>query len=132
MKVVMYAPAGRMIAFATRYAVSTHVASSCVAPKPPAMCGRATLAIDVSSTSMNVAKVTVMAMIHGLTAGRQTSAFCKGTAAELIDESKPLYPPTPRAAATGPYSLRDRGRSSPEYVAPLLHSFRWRSPGVAG
>src|SRR5271170_7918938 len=71
MKVVMYAPAGRMIALATRYAVSTQVASSCVAPRPPAMCGRATFAIEESSTSMNVASVTVMAMIHGLIRGRQ-------------------------------------------------------------
>ncbi len=30
------------------------------------MCGSATLAIDVSNTSMNVAKVTVTAITHGL------------------------------------------------------------------
>ena len=30
------------------------------------MCGRATFAIDVSSTSMNVASVTVMAITQGL------------------------------------------------------------------
>ena len=35
------------------------------------MCGSATLAMLVSSTSMNVASVTVSAMIQGLTAGRQ-------------------------------------------------------------
>src|ERR1700722_12464093 len=34
------------------------------------MCGNATLAIAVSSNSMNVAMVTVMAMIHGLIASR--------------------------------------------------------------
>ena len=39
------------------------------------MCGRATLAMEVSSTSMNVASVTVIAMIQGLIAGRQTSAL---------------------------------------------------------
>jgi len=39
------------------------------------MCGRATLAMEVSSTSMKVASVTVMAMIHGFTAGRQVSAL---------------------------------------------------------
>ena len=33
------------------------------------MCGSETLAMLVSSTSMNVASVTVSAMIHGLTAG---------------------------------------------------------------
>src|SRR5215469_7944674 len=59
-----------MMALATRYAVRTHVASSCVAPRPPAICGSATLAMEVSSTSMNVASVTVMATIHGLTRGR--------------------------------------------------------------
>ena len=70
MNVVMYAPAGRIMALATRYAVNTQVASSCVAPRPPAMCGRATLAMEESSTSMNVARVTVMATIHGLIRGR--------------------------------------------------------------
>src|SRR3984893_2854844 len=70
MKVVMYAPAGRMTALATRYEVSTQVASSWLAPRPPAMCGRATLAMEVSSTSMKVARVTVMATTQGLTRGR--------------------------------------------------------------
>src|ERR1700679_1623816 len=60
-----------MMAFATRYAVSTQVASSCVAPSPPAICGSATFAMEESSTSMNVASVTVMATIHGLMRGRQ-------------------------------------------------------------
>src|SRR5579875_975727 len=70
MNVVMYAPAGRITALATRYAVSTQVASSWVAPRPPAMCGSATLAMEESSTSINVASVTVMATIHGFTEGR--------------------------------------------------------------
>ena len=48
--------------------VSTQVASSTVAERLPAMCGRATLATLVSSTSMNVASIPVMAMIHGLMA----------------------------------------------------------------
>ena len=34
------------------------------------MCGSATLAMLVSSTSMKVASMTVSAMIQGLTAGR--------------------------------------------------------------
>src|SRR3984957_9587974 len=59
------------MALATRYAVKTQVASSWVAPRPPAMCVRATLAIEESSTSMKVARVTVMATIHGLMRGRQ-------------------------------------------------------------
>ena len=37
------------------------------------MCGRATLAMEVSSTSMKVARVTVRAMSHGLKRGRQTA-----------------------------------------------------------
>ena len=42
--------------------------SSLPAERLPAMCGKATLAMVVSSTSMNVASVTARAMIHGLTA----------------------------------------------------------------
>src|SRR5512140_1864312 len=60
-------PMGRMMAFETRYDVRTHVDSSTVAERLPAMCGSATLATLVSSTSMKVASMTVMAMIHGLT-----------------------------------------------------------------
>src|SRR5262245_10217251 len=58
---------GRMIAFATRYDVSTHVASSMVADRLPAMCGSDTLTTVVSSTSMNVANITEIAMIQGFT-----------------------------------------------------------------
>ena len=36
------------------------------APREPAMWGRATLAMEVSRTSMKVARVTVMAMAQGL------------------------------------------------------------------
>lgn len=39
------------------------------------MCGSATLAIEVSSTSMNVASVTVNAMSQGLCLGFQTASF---------------------------------------------------------
>ena len=42
------------------------------------MCGRATLAMEVSSTSMNVARVTVMATIHGLMRGRQGASTTAG------------------------------------------------------
>src|ERR1039457_1421214 len=55
------------MAFETRYEVSTQVASSTVEERLPAMCGKATLATLVSRTSMNVASITVRAMIHGLT-----------------------------------------------------------------
>src|SRR5947208_3418400 len=58
---------GRMIAFATRYEVSAHVASSIEADRLPAMCGSDTLTTVVSSTSMNVANITEMAISQGLT-----------------------------------------------------------------
>jgi hypothetical protein len=51
--------------------VSTHVASSWLAERLPAMCGSDTFAIDVSSTSMKVASVTVRATAHGLYFGLQ-------------------------------------------------------------
>src|SRR5713226_792521 len=57
---------GSTMAFETRYDVSTQVLSSTPAERLPAMCGRATLAILVSSISMKVASVTVTAMTHGL------------------------------------------------------------------
>src|SRR5215831_11170297 len=60
---------GRIIAFATRYDVTVHVASSIVADRLPAMCGSDTLTTLVSSTSMNVASITETAMIHGLIFG---------------------------------------------------------------
>src|SRR5271163_5136532 len=74
---------GRMIALETRYEVSTQVLSSWPAERLPAMCGRATLATLVSRTSMNVARVTVSAMIHGLMTGRGRQAESIGIAAAL-------------------------------------------------
>jgi hypothetical protein len=56
---------GSTIAFATRYAVSTQVASSTLEERLPAMCGSATLATLVSSTSMKVASITVPAITQG-------------------------------------------------------------------
>jgi len=53
--------------------VRTQVASSWLAPRPPAMWGRATLAMEVSSTSMKVASVTVMAITQGFRLGFQTA-----------------------------------------------------------
>src|SRR6202043_3270989 len=64
---------GRMIAFETRYEVSTHVLWSLLAPRLPAMYGRATLAMLVSRTSMNAASATTTAISQGLYLGRQTS-----------------------------------------------------------
>ena len=48
----------------------TQVLSSELAPSVPAICGNATLAIEESSTSMKVARVTVMATTQGLMSGR--------------------------------------------------------------
>src|ERR1039458_4434971 len=73
-----HAPMGRMMALATRYEVSTQVASSTVAERLPAICGRATLATLVSSTSMKVASITVRATIHGLMSGRAGRAGLPG------------------------------------------------------
>src|ERR687887_830515 len=60
---------GRMMALATRYDVSTQVASSTVAERLPAMCGSETFTTVVSSTSMKVPSITEMATIHGLISG---------------------------------------------------------------
>src|SRR5438132_6710057 len=92
---------GSTMALDTRYDVSTHVLSSCPAERLPAMCGRATLAMEVSSTSMKVAKVTARAMIQGLTAGRQASALSNVDAAALIAESRPSALPTFQVVAGG-------------------------------
>src|SRR6185436_9924634 len=58
---------GRMMALATRYDVSAHVASSVVADRLLAICGSDTLTTVVSSTSMKVANITANAMSQGLT-----------------------------------------------------------------
>jgi hypothetical protein len=44
-----------------------------LAESDPPMWGMATLAMEVSSASINVAMVTVMAMAQGLARGRQVS-----------------------------------------------------------
>src|ERR1700680_2066176 len=64
---------GSTMAFETKYDVSTKVLSSLLAPRFPAMCGNATLAMLVSSTSMNAASATTTAMSQGLCFGRQGS-----------------------------------------------------------
>ena len=50
------------------------MASSVVAERFPAMCGRATLAMEVSRTSMKVAKRTEIPMSQGEWVGRQGGA----------------------------------------------------------
>src|SRR5580698_8313300 len=123
---------GRTIAFETRYDVSTQVLSSWPAERLPAICGRATLAMEVSSTSMNVASVTVIAMIHGLIAGRQMSAFSSGGAAALTGESRPWAQPTRRGEAIDHYLRRDRELSSPERVELPSHNSRSHFPVATG
>src|SRR5450432_112786 len=54
------------MALETRYEVRTQVDSSAPAERFPEMCGSATLAMEVSKTSMKVARVTTMAMTQGL------------------------------------------------------------------
>src|ERR1022692_2906522 len=81
---------GSTMAFETRYDVNTHVLSSVPAERLPAIWGNATLAMLVSSTSMNVASVTVRAMIHGLTAGRHSAASFMVIAAAPIVISTPV------------------------------------------
>src|ERR1700722_16457820 len=51
---------------------------SWLAPKAPAICGKATLAMEVSSTSMKVARVTVSAINQGLCLGchPSTEVWC--------------------------------------------------------
>lgn len=51
---------------------------SSLAPRFPAICGSATLAMDVSSTSMNAASATVAAMIQGLTLGFHCASAAPG------------------------------------------------------
>src|SRR5262244_1105946 len=71
MRLEIHALIGSTTALETRYDVSTQVDSSRLAERPPAMCGSATLAMLVSSTSMKVARVTVSPTSHGLWRGRQ-------------------------------------------------------------
>src|SRR6516162_8990840 len=96
---------GRMIALATRYDVTVHVASSIVAERLPAMCGSDTLTTLVSSTSMKVASITEMAMIHGLMCGcssamsaqlkwRSFLQFCHPAILQFVIACTPSASPT--------------------------------------
>src|ERR1700730_2692780 len=90
---------GRMMALETRYEVRTHVLWSLLAPRLPAMYGRATLAMLVSRTSMNAASATTTAISQGLYLGRQTS-WSIVIAAELIGGTR-------RARRSGPVEADD-------------------------
>src|SRR4051794_5161797 len=65
----------------------THSLSLAADESPPAMCRKATLAMLVSSTSMNVGTVTTTATSHGLTACRPIDEAEAGTA-RLISGSR--------------------------------------------
>src|SRR4029077_6336260 len=100
---------GRMIALATRYDVSTQVLSSTPAERLPAMCGRATLAIEVSRISMKVASVPVKAMSQGLCDGFQRSFI------ERLRKGRQ----TSRARAGSPLREGCRSEFLQEHVGPL-------------
>ena len=53
-----------------------------LAPRLPAICGRATLAMLVSRTSMKAARATVAAMSHGLVRGRHAACAASSAVAE--------------------------------------------------
>ncbi len=54
---------------ATRYVVSAQVASSLLIDRLPAICGKETFTMVVSSTSMNAPSVTMTATTQGLAFG---------------------------------------------------------------
>ena len=61
------------MAFETRYDVKTQVLSSTVAERLPAMWGSATLAMLVSSISINGASITAPATTQGLWGSQSSS-----------------------------------------------------------
>src|SRR5579862_5339561 len=65
---------GRTIAFDTRYEVTTHVPSSLVEARLPAMWGIETLTTVVSRTSMKVASITETVTTHGFTRGGRAAS----------------------------------------------------------
>src|SRR5216684_2981890 len=100
---------GSTIAFETRYDVSTHVDSSDPADRFPAMCGSATFAIDVSSTSMNVASVTVTAITQGLI-----------VPSGILSLAKILF----RIASISAPAVSTYDRSNPYPYSPLIRDNR--------
>src|SRR5262252_6939561 len=132
------------MALDTRYEVRTQVDSSAPADKFPEMCGRATLAMEVSSTSMNVARVTVTAITQGLIepsgirnldsnlffTARLLSPSRFSTLAERVYFSlRSLSPPHSfRAAGRLSPAGSDRERFLRARAAQLSHSCRSRFP----
>src|SRR5262249_48968977 len=86
---------GNTIAFATRYEVNAHVASSEVTERLPAICGKDTFTTVVSRTSIKVPNITATAMIHGLMLGTDAvvSGMCcdqLGAFKRAVFEERPL------------------------------------------
>src|SRR4051794_38376011 len=84
---------GSTTALDTRYEVSTQVPSSVVAERFPAMCGSATFAIELSSASMKVASVTVIAISHGFARGfhvswKDSGELSANSSAVIVEEDK--------------------------------------------
>src|SRR5262245_135505 len=119
---------GRTMALATRYEVSTHVDSSIVADRLPAMCGSDTLTTVVSSTSMKVANMTATDTIHGFTVGADADNSQLPTSQRPSDAQRPTanqlpincQSPTPNQLPAANSQLPTRSR---------LEIGRWASLG---
>src|SRR5271168_4368405 len=85
------------------------------------MCGRATLAMEVSSTSMNVASVTVTAITQGLIEPSGMRSF----EMSLFFMRQLYYAPDTRIASTGPKLFRYH-RGIHIHARPQ-HGFFWRN-----
>ena len=91
---------GKTIALETRYDVTTHVPSSLVAARFPAMCGMETLTTVVSSTSMKVASITDTVTTQGFTA-------CCG---RVSTRTAPVTDPLPEHLTVEEMSVNRRDR----------------------
>src|ERR1700680_326100 len=121
---------GRMMAFETKYEVRTQVLWSLLAPRFPAMYGRATLAMLVSRTSMNAAMATTTAISQGLNFGRQISCSAVRDAAVLIGCIRRAQRSCP-AEAGDPDFLPDREQFSRGCAERFLRSYPSTFPAEA-
>src|SRR6202043_1692542 len=117
---------GRMMAFETKYEVRTQVLWSLLAPRLPAMYGRATLAMLVSRTSMKAASATTTAISQGLYLGRQTS-WSMVRAAVLI-AGKRRARRSCRAEVGGRDFLQDQGGFLQGSAEQFSRNCQWRFP----
>src|SRR3569623_716630 len=114
---------GSTTAFDTRYDVSTQVLSSWLTDRLPAMCGRETLAMLVSSTSMSVAIVTTRAIAQGVWPLVQPVSKYEGRAGAAAG----LAAPFPDALSV--FSVTARSGSSVPRTSPAAAG---RAPAAAG